>query len=98
MPFFFTQTKMFMPNRTFPASIPILFRQVRLMLEYKQEVFAELLKISQSKLSKIENGRLRPDSTLLNRLREVVITYKPEINDHFLKQINIREWLTREIG
>lgn len=68
------------------------------MLEYKQEVFAELLKISQSKLSKIENGRLRPDSTLLNRPREVVITYKPEINDHFLKQINIREWLTREIG
>lgn len=63
------------------------------MLEYKQEAFAELLEISQSKLSKIENGRLRPDIMLMARLREVLSHNEPEMHCHLLSQSNIRDWL-----
>lgn len=82
-----------MPNRNLPAPTSKLFRQIRLMLEYKQEAFAELLEISQSKLSKIENGRLRPDIMLMARLREVLSHYEPEMHRHLLSQSNIRDWL-----
>ena len=66
------------------------------MLEYKQEVFAALLEISQSKLSKIENGRLRPDTSLLSRLRDVLSRYEPEMRYYFLSQSSIRDWLAEE--
>lgn len=85
-----------MPNQNLPASTSALFRQIRLILECKQEVFAELLEISQSKLSKIENGRMRPDFALLSRLRVVMSNHRPEMNHHFLNQSNIREWLAEE--
>jgi hypothetical protein len=49
-------------------------------------------------LSKIENGRLRPDNTLLSRLQKVLLSCKPEISHHFLKQSSIQEWLAAALS
>ena len=85
-----------MPKRTLSALSPEIIRHARLTLDKKQMDFAELMHISQSKLSKLENGQLRPDAAFERRLQSVMQQYADTVEFHLSRKLRpMLEWLHR---
>lgn len=85
-----------MPKRILSSLSPEIIRHARLTLDKKQIDFAELMQISQGKLSKLENGRLRPDTAFEQRLYQVMQQHAAALEKHLVKNLEpLLQWLHR---
>ncbi len=86
-----------MPKHTRrPPLSPEIIRLARLMLDKKQTDFAESVKISQSKLSKLERGQLRPNVCFENEFRGIMKDHFAELEERLSNHAKLVEWLQAE--
>ena len=83
-----------MPKRKLATIPPEIIRFARQCLNKKQTDFADLLGISQGKLSKLENGQLRADAVFEERLRDLMMFHENKVAAHLSNQLQpLVKWM-----